>query len=150
MISRGVSSSNCHNDNLTHNGICSCHKPTSTDIFDVAGSDPTQSQQTMFLYWPWNPNCTYMCMVSWSPIYWPENQVASANRKLYYLQPYITYPLCPPRGSWNVVDLVLWSTKYLTPSPVYLISQPSGSGSSCINPWVRGSSHCVVRFLWFT
>lgn len=30
----------------------------------------------------------------------------------------------------NVVVLVLWSTKYLTPSRVYRISQPSGSGSS--------------------
>ena len=44
-----------------------------------------------------------------------------------------SHPLLePPRGSWNVVVLVLWSTKYLTPSAVYLISHPSGRGSSCI------------------
>lgn len=29
-----------------------------------------------------------------------------------------------------MVVLVLWSTKYLTPSRVYRISQPSGRGSS--------------------
>jgi hypothetical protein len=32
----------------------------------------------------------------------------------------------------------------------YLISQPVGRGSSWSWPWVRGSSHWVVLFLWFT
>lgn len=36
----------------------------------------------------------------------------------------------PLRGSLKVVVRVLWSTKYRTPSRVYLISQPSGRGSS--------------------
>ena len=44
---------------------------------------------------------------------------------------------------------MLWSTKYLTPCSVYLISQPRGSGS-CSAIDSRGSSHCVVLLLWFT
>lgn len=38
----------------------------------------------------------------------------------------------PGRGSLKVVVRELWSTKYLTPSAVYFISQPGGRGCSLI------------------
>lgn len=43
----------------------------------------------------------------------------------------------PGRGSLKVVVRELWSTKYLTPSAVYFISQPGGSGGS----WIILNTH---------
>jgi len=52
-----------------------------------------------------------------------------------------TYPLpAPLRGSWKVVERSLWFTKYRTPSVVYLISQPSGNGSSWIMLRIRSEA----------
>ena len=62
-----------------------------------------------------------------------KNKSVELTKRHFLYAQFNSHPLLwPPRGSWNVVVLVLWSTKYLTPSAVYLISHPSGRGSSCI------------------